>query len=155
MRVDTAGRAAALGALSGMRSMSGPAALGMRLGHERPRSRAARMMTDQTVTRMLPAFAVAEMLADKLPFIPNRTDALPLAGRALMGALVGGVLARQERSSVWLGSIIGAVTAVAVAHIAYHARRYAREHTALPDTALAMLEDGIVMGIGATLRARR
>ena len=91
------------------------------------------------------------MMADKTSFVGNRTDPVPQAGRAVIGALVGGVIARQDRQSVWLGALIGGAAAVAATHIAYQWR------TRLPlsPTAGGLLEDALVMiGVG-TLYAKQ
>ena len=60
--------------------------------------------------------AAGEMMADKTSFVGNRTDPMPQAGRAVIGALVGGIIARQDRQSVWLGAVIGGAAAVAATH---------------------------------------
>ncbi len=121
----------ALGAITGMRSMAGPAALAQRYGG--------------IWKPLLAVMAAGEMIADKAPGIPDRTDPLPLAGRALMGALVGGVIAHEEEGNLLLGAALGAATAVLAAHLAYHARK------GLPvsSTLGGMIEDGMVMGIAA------
>jgi uncharacterized membrane protein len=132
------GETIALGAMSGMRSMSGPAVLAMRAPEQ------------NALTRAIPALAVGEMIADKLPFMGDRIDPLPLAGRAMMGALVGGYLAREDDGNVILGGLLGAATAVIVAHLAYRARIKATE--SLGATA-GFVEDGLVIGIGSGLVA--
>lgn len=121
----------ALGAITGMRSMSGPAALALARGG--------------MLTRVLPAMAAGEMFADKTAAIGDRTDALPLAGRAMMGALVGGVIARDARESLIAGASIGAAVAVAAAFAAFHARR----RLPLPSVPAGILEDLVVLGVAA------
>jgi uncharacterized membrane protein len=90
------------------------------------------------------------MIADKTPWIGNRIDPLPLAARALMGALVGSVIARDCRDNLVVGGLIGASAAVLTAHLSYRVR------TRLPwSSALGgFLEDGIVVGIAAFTQAR-
>ena len=126
-----------LGALSGMRSMSGAAALSLRHGG--------------AIQNATAAMALAEMLVDKTSFIGNRTDAMPLAGRALMGAIVGGVIAREHGSSTAVGGLLGAAAAVIAAHAAYRVR------TRLPVSNVAggLLEDAVVMGVSALFARRR
>src|SRR5687768_8230388 len=99
----------AVGAITGMRSMAGPALLARRHGG--------------VLSGVLPLMAVGEMVLDKTSVVGDRTDAVPLAGRALMGALVGGYIARQNRGHVLAGGIIGAATAVIAAHLAMRIRR--------------------------------
>ena len=113
-----------------MRSMSGPAALALARGG--------------MLNRVLPAMAAGEMFADKTSVIGDRTDALPLAGRAMMGALVGGVIARDAGESMLAGGSIGAAAAVAAAFAAYHARK----RLPLSSAPAGILEDLVVLSIG-------
>lgn len=133
------GKAVALGAMSGMRSMAGPAVLAINAEEQ------------TALTRAVPVMAIGEMIADKTPFIGNRIDPLPLAGRAFMGAIVGGLIAREEDASVVLGGLIGAATAVIVAHLAYRARIYASDRLG---SSAGFIEDGVVVGMGAALSRR-
>jgi uncharacterized membrane protein len=133
MNPATAARAATLGAICGMRSFSGPAVLSLRLEHP--------------AARFLPVLAAGEMIADKTPFVPDRIEPLPLAGRAFTGALTGALLARQEGGSAVLGGFIGAAAAVALAHIAYRARKRAPIGSVMG----GLIEDGLVIAAGVAL----
>jgi hypothetical protein len=128
-------RILAIGAITGMRSMAGAATLARHGG-----------LLKGATTLM----AAGEMAADKTSFVGNRTDAVPLAGRAAMGALLGALLARERHDHVVLGGLLGAATAVVAAHVAYRLR------TRLPLSTVAggVLEDAIVVGAG-TLYARQ
>jgi uncharacterized membrane protein len=121
----------ALGALTGMRSMAGPAALAVR--HH------------GVLARVMPALAIGEMIADKTSAVGNRTDPVPLIGRALMGAVVGGVIARERHRSLILHGLLGAAAAVIAAHLAYQVR------TRLPLSNIlgGVLEDSVVVGIAS------
>ena len=130
MTTESIGQIMALGTVTGMRSMAGAATLAFTL-----RGRLA---------RVLPVLAAAEMVADKLPFIGDRVDPLPLAGRAAMGALVGGVISAERGQNVMLGGLLGAATAVVAAHLFYEARR----RLPLPGVAGGLLEDLAVVAIG-------
>ena len=125
-----------LGVITGMRSMAGPAALALR--HQ------------GLFRRLVPLLALGEMVADKTPGIGDRIDPIPLAGRALMGALVGGVIARERGGNMVLHALVGASAAVVAAHLAYRARKA----LPLPGLAGGLLEDSIVTGI-ASFYARR
>jgi hypothetical protein len=122
------GRTIALGALSGMRTLAGPVALA--------RTRRS------SLTGLLAVIAGAEMIGDKV-FAGNRIDPGPLAGRAIAGALVGAIVAREGRNSVLFGGLLGASAAIAAAHLAYHAR------TRLPlsNVVGGALEDALVIGL--------
>ena len=127
----------ALGALTGMRSMAGPATLAFRHGG-RLRSIAALL-------------AAGEMVLDKAPFIGDRIAAAPLLGRALMGALAGGVVAKKMGPNVVAGAALGAAAAVAMAHVAFHAR----QGLGVAPLVGGLLEDALVIGAGAMLTRQR
>lgn len=126
-----------LGALTGMRSMAGPAILAAGRGGVLPRIAAA--------------LAAGEMVADKTERIGDRIDPLPLGGRAAMGALVGGLVAHERQSHLLLGAALGAAAAVVMAHIAWYLRKQA------PGTNLlgGLTEDAIVTAAGALYASRR
>ena len=128
-------RILAIGAITGMRSMAGAATLARHGG----------VLKGATAL-----MAAGEMAADKTSFVGNRTDAVPLVGRAAMGALLGALIARERQDGIVLGGLLGAATAVAAAHLAYQIR------TRLPLSTVAggMLEDAIVVGAG-TFYARQ
>ena len=126
----------AVGAITGMRSMAGPALLARRHGG--------------VLSGVLPLMAAGEMVLDKTSVVGDRTDAVPLAGRALMGAVVGGYIARQNGGHVVAGAAIGAATAIVAAHLAMRIR----QRLPLSTAAGGALEDAIVMGIGALYAGR-
>jgi uncharacterized membrane protein len=119
----------ALGALTGMRSMAGPAALAVQHGG--------------LVERLFGLLAASEAVADKTSFVGNRIDPAPLAARALIGAIVGGIVASKEEGSVAFGGLLGAAAAVAAAHLAFHLRR----RLPLSNIAAGLLEDALVAGL--------
>ena len=132
----------ALGALTGMRSMSGPAALAFE--------------HDGLLKGVTGLLAAGEMIADKTSAIGDRIDAAPLAGRAVMGAIVGAVVAYEDRGNalarnIAFGCVLGAATAVVAAHVAFHARKSLAGSSALG----GFVEDAIVVGLSsAAVRAR-
>jgi uncharacterized membrane protein len=119
----------ALGAATGMRCFSGPAFLALKYGGP--------------LKTIVPVMAAGEMIADKTPYIGNRIDSGPLAGRAVMGAVVGAVIAREHDEPVSAGMLLGAVAAVVTAHLAYQVRRRMPVHGVLAGLA----EDALVVGI--------
>ncbi len=121
----------ALGAITGMRSMAGPATFALRQAGP--------------LRRVVPLLAAGEMIADKTGLLGDRTEPLPLAGRALMGAIVGGAVARDQGSSVLLGGALGAGAAIVAAHVACRARK----RLSRGDAAGGLLEDALVLAVGA------
>ncbi len=134
MRSRTLVRALGFGALTGVRSMAGPAALAFE--------------SDGPVKNVVGLLAAGEMIADKTPFVGDRIDAAPLAARAVMGGIVGAVVAYEARESAWLGGLIGASAAIAAAHLAYRLRK----RLPVSNPIGGAIEDAVVIGLGAMLR---
>lgn len=131
MNAATLKRIVMLGAVTGMRSMAGLAVLAA---------------PHPGVARPVMALAAAgEMIADKTPLVGNRVDALPLAGRVIVGGLVGALIAREEDQNALFGAMIGSATAFVAAHLAYHGRKQ------LPASSLVggLVEDALVIAIGS------
>jgi uncharacterized membrane protein len=130
MNAVTLKRIVVLGTLTGMRSMAGLATLALPHPGLRP---------------VMALAAAGEMIADKTPLVGDRVDALPLAGRAIIGALVGAWIAREEGQNALLGGMVGSATALAAAHLAYQGRKR------LPTSSFAggLLEDSLVIAIGS------
>jgi hypothetical protein len=129
-------RTVALGAISGARSMSGLAAVARRSG-----------------SRFAPLAALlwlGETLADKSPAIGDRTEPVPLAGRAVLGGVVGGLAAREAGASTVGGALIGAGTAVVAAYLALSVRR----RLPLSPWAGGLAEDAVVAAIAACCAGR-
>ena len=139
-------RAALIGALSGVRSMAGMAAVSHGLA-ERPecaRGRIQRVFANARVSQTLTLAAIGEAVADKLPVVGARTDPLPLAGRIMFGALAAATVTDSRRDSRVAAACIGAVAAFGAAHLAYQMRtRLAAEGR--PGPLLGMAEDIIVL----------
>ena len=123
----------AIGTLTGMRSMAGAAALAAQRGGP--------------LARLVGLLAAGEMAADKTSLVGNRIDPLPLAGRAAIGAVVGGLVAREYNENIVLGGAIGAATAVVTAHLAYQARKRLPVSNALG----GVIEDAIVVSLAAAV----
>jgi len=144
MAMTVLGQSAALGVVAGMRSLAAPAALSRHLAHDPtvPANRVELLLTHPSAPRVLGLASAAEHVADKLPFIPDRTDPGPLAGRMAAGALCGFVLARRAGESPTTGAIVGALAAAASTFAAHRLRRALTADAGLPDLAAALAEDG-------------
>lgn len=142
--------ALALGAVSGMRSMMAPAAIswaarrsGVELGDTPFHSLETSSGWKATV-----ALALGEMVADKLPFVPNRTEGAVLLTRALSGAGAGAAVFKARHRSVALGAAVGAAAAIGVAFAAFHLRKKAARKFDVSDQVIALAEDGLALGLG-------
>jgi uncharacterized membrane protein len=143
-----------LGAISGLRTMSGPAFLARSLKQDPP-ARWPHPLVHQLGTEPSPTLvqlmAAGELMADKLPFIPARIKPEALAGRAMSGAFVGVTLSLLKQRSPLVGALLGGAAAVLAAFAGYHARRRLTVDGPLPDFVVALLEDGLVLALGTQL----
>ena len=131
MNAAALGDSIVLGALSGMRSLAGPTALAFQHGG--------------FAKNIASVLAAGEMAMDKTSIVGDRIDAIPLAGRAVMGALAGTVVARESDSNVFVAAAVGAAAAVAMAHLAFRLRRRFPGSS----TVGGFVEDALVIGLGA------
>ena len=100
---------------------------------------------DRTIANVTTTLAVFELMADKAPGMPDRTDAGPLFGRVAAGAIVGASVAQMTGRDRKTAAIGGAVAAFAGAHIAYHLRKSLMRH--MPAFAAALVEDAAVIAL--------
>lgn len=154
------GTAAGLGAVSGLRTMLGAAAVARELssrtghGHRLMRCRGgslARWMSRGTVARTLELLALGELIADKLPGVPDRIAPGPLVARAGIGGALGSIAGAGHRPAA---ALIGAGSAVAAAFAGWWVRREAARATHLPDVAVAVAEDALALAAGRRLAVR-
>jgi uncharacterized membrane protein len=148
--------AALIGAVAGMRSMAAPAVLGQlsRKGALDGVTGALTVVTSPSFPIASGVFALAELVADKLPMAPNRTAAGPLLGRALTGGISGAVICSARKRSAWLGALLGAAAAVGAAYAAYEIRKRVSENLNIPNTLAGLAEDAIVGSLGMALTSR-
>lgn len=141
-------RSAQLGAASGLRSMAAPSQLSRHLAGAAPNAApgpVAEFLARKPVRSLLQIAALGEMIADKLPGIPDRIEPGPLVGRALLGGAAGGVCARINGESGGLGAVVGGVAAVVGAFAGYHVRRALVHDVGLPDLPVALCEDAVAL----------
>jgi uncharacterized membrane protein len=98
--------------------------------------------------------AAAELVADKMPWIPNRTSIPGLVARIIMGKLVGACVAAAGGQSIWVGAVCGAVGAIAGTFGGFYARTRSVKALGKPDLYVALVEDLICVG-GALLIVSR
>jgi uncharacterized membrane protein len=131
--------AAALGVITGLRSFSGPAVVANRLG-------------TPGEAHFADALAVSELIADKLPFMPDRTKPGALAFRAVSGAVCGYLMAKNKKRTQG-EKLMSAFVAGAAAVAAAYAGLEFRKRVKLPPLTAALLEDAFTVGSGAAVAA--
>ena len=119
-----------LGAVSGARTFGAWAGL------------AARERVANPWARVGLGFAAAgELASDKHPEIPARSDGPALVGRVMSGALAGRLIGGGS------GAGVGAATAAASTYLSERGRALLGGRAPLPDPALAVAEDALVLGV--------
>ncbi len=139
--------AAAIGAVSGLRAFTAPAAVSRAasrglLDMETP---ALEWMKSPLTSKILLGLAVAELVSDKLPFTPSRLQPGSLAARLVSGALCGAAVNAARKRPVVVGALVGATAALGAAFAGYHARQALTAHGDLPDMVVALVEDGVAV----------
>lgn len=135
-------KAASLGGLTGIRSVSGLRAAGNAYGYGRFNAWFGRML-------------FAESVMDKLPFMPSRSNPLLLVGRGTFGGLAGSGVARGKLrvtpERLLLG-VVGAVSAIGASIACARMRNRLVKRSRVASTAMALGEDAVVL---ITSRKRR
>src|SRR6202012_3657204 len=130
-----------LGCVCGLRSMTAPAvvAWGARLGWLHLDASPLAFLANPISVAVFSLFALGELIADKLPFIPRRTQAGPLIVRIIFGAGCGAALCFSAAMAGIGGALLGGVGAIVGAFAGYHYR--AGLSGKFPDLLLALVED--------------
>lgn len=136
-----------LGVMAAGRSQSVPAFIAWRRVEPRVGGTLGRGVTA--------CFAAGEVIIDKLPWTPDRTDPGPLFGRVVFGALGGAAIERSEGGSVLRGALLGGGTAAVATFALHRIRRWLTSHTPLPPIAWGVAEDAAIVALGVAAARRR
>ena len=137
-----------IGVIAGLRSMTAPAAvswaahlkwIGFTNSHWA-------FIGSLPATIIFSGLAVGEIVNDKLPKTPGRTTPGPLIGRLVLGGFSGAVLCASANQSIAMGSILGAIGALAGTFAGYQARKRLVAGLKVPDFLIALIEDAIAIG---------
>jgi uncharacterized membrane protein len=96
----------------------------------------------------LSLLALAELVADKLPKTPKRTDLGPLVFRAITGGFSSMAICASAHQSTVIGTILGILGSIAGAFAGYEIRHRLVEAFGLPDFGVALAEDIVAIGGG-------
>jgi uncharacterized membrane protein len=137
----------ALGTIAGMRSMSAPMLVTRHLagnGKSQP------LVWDgmPVLAGLFTLAALGEMVIDKLPFVPDRTERGSVMGRVMSGMFAGALLAAAGERPRVMGAVVGGVAALLSTYGFYHLRRWAVRRSQLPDPLVAAVEDALAQGLG-------
>ena len=143
-------RALGLGAISGLRSLSGPAFVSHAAshGHLDLEGTPLAFLGSSRLSKILILMELGELVGDKLPTTPSRTALPPLLGRAVSGAVVGATVFVSDGRRATTGAGLGSTAAIVAAFAGERLRALAVEKTGLPDPVVALAEDATVLIVG-------
>jgi uncharacterized membrane protein len=138
-------RALCLGIAAGMRSQAPGAVLAFRQPQAPRRAgwRSWPVLRNAWGRRALMLSGAGELVGDKLPNIPPRTEPGSLAGRLLWGTLAGLAIGTEGSGKAALvkGAVAGMIGAAIGSFGGQRARQAVVDMTGLPDPAVAVVED--------------
>lgn len=134
---DTKLVAAALGAVTGVRSTAGMTALA--------HGATGGDLTARLLARGTELLASGEIIADKAIALPARTEPAPLVGRIVLGGLAAGLFARRRDNGIIVAAAIGAAAAACTTFAATRLRRWITSRSDFPDAAVGAIEDAVVV----------
>jgi uncharacterized membrane protein len=145
-----------IGVVSGLRSVTAPAvvAWGAHLNWLNLRNTALSFMASTAAVVIFSLLALVELISDKLPSTPSRTEPVGLIARVLLGGLSGAGVALSGAQSMVLGALLGAVGGVAGAFAGHEARTRLVKALKVPDFVIALLEDAVAIGGGLFIVSR-
>jgi len=145
-----------IGVVSGLRSVTAPAvvAWGAHLNWLNLRNTALSFMASTAAVVIFSLLALVELITDKLPSTPSRTEPVGLIARILLGGLSGACVAVSGAQSIVVGAVLGAVGGVAGAFAGYQARTRLVKALNVPDFVIALLGDAVAIGGGLLIVSR-
>lgn len=143
------------GAITGMRSMAAPAIIHTFFEQfaapQEVNGKLRYLLASSHSLRVVHALSIGEMISDKLPLMPARTDTLPLLGRGVLGALAGAAIFSAYRKPPVVGAVVSGSAALCSTYGSYYLRRTISEKTPLPDVVAGLVEDGVMIGLRKAL----
>ena len=143
-----------IGFVAGLRSATAPATLTAILSEQTPQQplpESLDFLQTPKARGIALQMAVGEMLFEKLPFIPARTDQPGLTIRCSSGAFCGAVLAHTRSGSPIIGGLLGFIGAVIGSYGGYAARTWLSENLKISSALLGLPEDLITAALALTL----
>ena len=139
-----------LGAISGLRSFSGPAFVSRAAsqGYLKLGGSPLAFLGSKRLSQALMVMALGELVGDKSSIAPSRTSPPVLLWRAASGGLVGAAPFISEDRSAATGVALGSIAAIAAAVAGEWLRALAGRKSGLPDPVVALAEDAVVLLVG-------
>ena len=146
----------AIGIVAGLRSMTAPAIVSWAARLHRIDLRDSRLafLASAVAVYIFSALGIGELVADKLPFVPNRTSPLPMVFRILSGVICGAALCIAANRLILAGALLGGLGAANGAFGGFHVRRLLVRHFKIADVVIALIEDALAIGLGLFIVSR-
>lgn len=108
------------------------------------------VLTSPRIALALGVAAVAELVADKLPILPDRLKPVSLAGRVVLGGTASGLASLAAGRSSDRGSLLGSLGAISGSVAGYAFRTTARRvwPGAVQSVLVAVSEDVLALALG-------
>ncbi len=145
-----------IGFTAGLRSLTPPAvvAWAAHLGWLNLNNSPLAFMGSIIAVVIFSLLAVFELIGDLRPSTPKRTAPVPLVVRILMGALCGACLCAATNQSLIIGAILGGAGGIIGAFAGYQIRRNLVAALKVKDSVIALLEDGVTIGLALFFTTR-
>ena len=139
-----------IGIIAGLRSLTAPALVSWaaHLGWLDLSGSRLSFLGSRAAIITLSTLALAELVADKLPKTPKRTNAGPLIFRMITGGFSSLAICVSAHQPLVIGMILGVFGAIAGAFAGYQIRHRLVEAFGLPDFGVAVAEDIVAIGGG-------
>jgi uncharacterized membrane protein len=139
-----------IGIIAGLRSLTAPALVSWaaHLGWLDLSGSWLSFLSSRAATIILSLLAFVELVADKLPKTPNRTDPGPLVFRVITGGFSSLAICASAHQSLVIGAILGVLGSIAGAFAGYEIRHRLVKTFGLPDFGVALAEDMVAIGCG-------
>jgi|ERR1700680_2735839 len=137
-----------LGFVTGLRSLIAPAAVcwAAHLGWLNFAGTSLAFIDRPALLIVFTLLAIVELIADKLPRVPARTDPPGLIARIVLGCLCGFALATSAGGNLLVAAIVGIIGALVGTFAGYNIRQALVVQAHLPDLGVALAEDLIAIG---------
>jgi uncharacterized membrane protein len=148
--------ALAIGVVAGLRSMMAPTliAWAARLGWINLQDTAFGWMSSTSVAVIFSLLALGELMGDKLPFAPKRTQPLPLSARIVLGGFCGLCFSAAMHRPLFPAAIVGSFGGFIGAFAGYRIRRWLVRTLHTGDRVIAIAEDLIALGAAILIVSR-
>ncbi|CAA9480544.1 MAG: hypothetical protein AVDCRST_MAG96-988 [uncultured Segetibacter sp.] len=144
-------KALVLGVISGMRTTAGLHYTRSLVCNSTTGRLPVRFLQKKTVTSGVGLLRLAELVADKLPNVPDRIAKGGPALRAGAGALCGAAIYHADGKKAMTGAIVGALAALASTYAFFHLRKAVCEKTKIRDSFIGAAEDALAAAGGVAL----